>query len=169
MTPAIVIAIISLVLSVISTSIAVVSFRRTRTFQSYDYAPRLQLDNETIRGGSGPEAFYYSAELVNAGMKPVEVRAIYIDYGGESEGTYYKFHVEGLFHLPPNGRRNIYFSMSRQDYEGMLGKFNLEQCIFRLRVCFSNTTGGLVETTRKLMGLGPATTTAYAQRGDALT
>jgi len=165
---ALIIAIISLALSVISTGIAVASFLRTRKFQAYEYATRLQLESENIQGGSGPEAFRYSADIVNLGIKPVEVREVCVDYGGQREGSFYKFHVEGLFYLSPNGKRNIGFSLSKDRYEEVLSKFGLEQCLFRLRVCFINATGSTVEATRNLMGLGNGTTTIYAQRGDAI-
>ena len=165
---ALIIAVVSLALSLVSTGIAVASFLRTRRIQSFEYAARLQLENENIVGGSGPEAFHYSADLVNSGLKPVEVRQIWMDYGGRSDGTYYKFHVEGLFYVPPGGKRSIRFAMSKQDYEQLLKKFDLEECVFRLRICFSNATGGTVESTRNLMGLGPGKTTIYAQRGDAV-
>ncbi|CAD7713007.1 MULTISPECIES: hypothetical protein [Xanthomonas] len=168
MTSTLAIALVSLSLSVISTGIAIASYWRARSNQTYDYAARLQLENESIQGGSGPEAFHYSADLVNVGIKPVEIRNIFIDYGGQSEGTYYKFNVEGLFHLPPNGKRSVGFSISREDYEDVLTKFGVQQCLFRLRVCFANATGGNVEATRNLMGLGPSETTFYAQRGDAI-
>ena len=104
---------------------------------------------------------------MNFGIKPIQVD--HVDYGGESEGDYYKFHVEGRFHLPPSGKRTVRFALSRKDYEEVLKKFNLEQCLFRLRVCFLNATGGTVEATRKLLALGPGKVTMYAQRGDAIT
>ena len=168
MNVALTIAIISLALSLVSTGIAVASFFHTKNLQSYEYAARLQLENERIVGGRGPDVFHYSAELVNFGIKPIEVRDIWIDYGGSSDGKYYKFNVEGSFYLPPGGKRNVDFGLSKQRYEEVLGKFELEECLFRLRICFANATGGTVESTRNLMGLGPGKTTMYAQRGDAV-
>lgn len=169
MTPTLIIALVSLALSLISTCIAVVSFLRTRQVQNYDYATRLQLEDEDIQGNGQEDVFRYSANLVNLGIKPIQVDHIYVDYGGESDSSYSKFHVEGRFHLPPSGKRTIRFSLSRGDYEEVLKRFSLEQCLFRLRVCFLNTTGGTVETTRRLMALGPGKVTMYAQRGDAIT
>jgi len=171
MTPALIIALISLGLSLISTGIAVASFRRTRQIQNFDYATRLQLEDESILGsGYGPDdAFCYSANLVNLGLKPIQVDHVFVDYGGELEKTYFKFQVEGRFHLPPGGKRAILFSLAQKDYEEVRKRFSLEQCLFRLRVCFLNATGGTVETTRKLLSVGPGKVTMYAQPGDAIT
>ena len=169
MTPALTVALVSIVLSLISTGIAVASFLRTRRIQDYEYASRLQLEDEHVEGNGQENAFRYTATLVNFGTKPIQVDHIYVDYGGEAEGAYYKFHIEGRFHLPPSGRRAIRFALPRKDYEEALRKFNLEQCLFRLRVCFLNATGGTVETTRKLLALGPGKVTSYVQRGDAIT
>lgn len=169
MTATTTIAISSLLLSVASTFIAIASYWRTRKIQAYEYATRLQLDNENIIGGGGQhQAFGYSADIVNAGLKPVELSNVFIDYGGTSNGTYYKFNVVGLSYLPPGGKRAIDFYLSRKDYEEVLSKFSLPRCLIRLRVCYLNPTGGTVEATRNLIALGPSETTMYAQRGDAI-
>lgn len=169
MTATTTIAISSLLLSVASTFISIASYWRTRKIQAYEYATRLQLDNENIIGGGGQhQAFGYSADIVNAGLKPVELTNVFIDYGGISDGTYYKFNVVGLCYLAPGERRVIDFSLSQDDYRQVLSKYSLPSCLIRLRVCYVNPTGGKVEATRNLMGLGPSETTMYAQRGDAI-
>lgn len=170
-TPTITISLVSLIISMISAAIAVASFRRSRQTLEYDYATRLQIDQEEIRaGGVRPEdAFSYSARLVNFGQKPVEIDDIYIDYGGDTLKTSWHFNVEGNSHIPPGGERRVEFSLSKKDYEATLAKFDLKQCLFRLRVRYFNMTGGIVEAERRLISIGPGETTFYAQRGDALT
>lgn len=164
------ISLVSLILSLISLAIAVVSLRRTRQIQMYDYATRLQIEDEQIYGsGHGPDVFTYSAQLANMSSKPVEIDRIYVDYGGETLDTSWHFHVEGSCHIAPGGRRRIEFSLSKNDYEATLAQFGLEQCFFRLRVRYFNLTGGIVEAERRLMAIGPERVMFYAQRGDALT
>jgi hypothetical protein len=171
MSPAVIISLVALIISLVSTAISVVSFRRSRQIQEYDYATRLQIEEEEIRaGGPGPEdAFGYSAQLVNFGLKPVEIDRVYVDYGGDTLDTSWHFHVEGNSHMSPGGRRRINFSLSENDYQATLAKFDLKRCLFRLRVRYFNMTGGIVETQRRLIAIGPGGTTFYAQRGDALT
>jgi hypothetical protein len=170
MTSAVVISVVSLALSVISTAIATITFWRTRRIQNYEYATRLQLEDEEILGaGPGPDdAFSYSVTLVNHGVKPVDIDSVFIDYGGEKEGSYLKHHVDGKSHLPPNGKRPVRFVLSKAQQRSVLDKFGLEQCLYRLRVCYISPDGTTVQARRNLMALGPHSTTIYAQRGDAL-
>src|SRR2546426_10383633 len=134
MTPSFIISIVSLVVSLISTAIAVLSFRRTRHAQEYDPSARVQIDNEKIiTGGPGKgDAFTYSADLVNVGVKPVEIDRVYVDYGGETLDTSWHFHVEGACHIPPSGKRQIKICLSEEDYEG--AKVGLQEGLLRLRV-----------------------------------
>ena len=171
MTPSFIISIVSLVVSLISTAIAVLSFRRTRHAQEYDYSARVQIDNEKIiTGGPGKgDAFTYSADLVNVGVKPVEIDRVYVDYGGETLDTSWHFHVEGACHIPPSGKRQIKFRLSEEDYQAAMAKFELKECLLRLRVRYLSVSGGVVERERCLIAIGPDNTTFYAQRSDALT
>jgi hypothetical protein len=170
-TPTTIIPLVSLIISLLSAAIAVASFRRSRQIQEYDYATRLQIEQEQIHaGGPRPEdAFSYSAQLVNVGLKPVEIDNIYIDYGGDTLETSWHFNVEGNSHISPSGRRRVEFSLSEKDYHATLAKFALQECLFQLRVRYFNVTGGIVEAQRKLVAIGPGGRTFYAQRGDALT
>jgi hypothetical protein len=169
--PTVIIPLLSLVISLASAAIAIISLRRSRQIQEYDYATRLQIEEEEIRaGGHGQQkAFSYSACLVNLGLKPVEIDRVYIDYGGDTLDRSWHFNVEGNSHIPPGGKRRIEFSISEKDYQATLVKFELEECLFRLRVRYFNMTGGTVEAQRRLMTIGPGRGTIYAQRGDALT
>ena len=171
MTLPVIISLVSLIVSMISMAIAVASFRRTRQAQAYDFATRLQIENEEIRGaGHRPEdVFAYSAHLVNHGLKPVEIDRVYIDYGGDTLETSWHFHVDGNSQIAPGGSRRIDFSLTERDYQATLANFGLQQCLFRLRVRYFNTTGGQVEAQRKLMSIRLGETTFFAQRGDALT
>jgi hypothetical protein len=171
MSPTVIISLVALIISLVSTGIAVVSLRRSRQIQEYDYATRLQIEEEEIRAlGPGPEdVFSYSAQLVNFGLKPVEIDRVYVDYGGDTLDTSWHFHVEGNSHMAPGGKRRINFSLSENDYQAALAKFDLERCLFRLRVRYFNMTGGIVEAQRRLISIGPVGTMFYAQRGDALT
>jgi len=128
-----------------------------------------KIEGEEIRGRRTGEVFSYSAELVNLGIKPVEIDRIYIDYGGDRLEASWHFHVEGNSRIPPGGRLRIDFSLTEKDYQATLAKFGLQQCLFRLRVRYFNIAGGTVEAQRKLMAIGPGEITFYAQRGDALT
>src|SRR2546426_12744514 len=111
MTPSFIISIVSLVVSLISTAIAVLSFRRTRHAQEYDYSARVQIDNEKIiTGGPGKgDAFTYSADLVNVGVKPVEIDRVYVDYGGEELDTSWPCYFVGGWHISPSGERTHKF------------------------------------------------------------
>ncbi len=170
-TPTIVISLVSLIISMISTAIAVASFRRNRQIQEYDYATRLQIEQEEIwAGGQGTgDVFSYSAELVNFGLKPVEIDSLYIDYGGDTMDRAWHFVVEGYSHISPGGKRRIDFSLSEEDYQATLAKFGLQQCLFQLRVRYFNMTGGIVEVQRRLIAIEPNSIMSYVVRGDALT
>lgn len=166
-----VVSIVALSLSLVSTAIALASFRRSRQVQEFDYATRLQVEQEKIReGGSRPEdAFSYSARLANRGLKPIKIDCVYIDYGGNTLETSLKHLVHGSSHIGPSSELPIEFSLSEKEYRSALAKFNLAECMFRLRVRYVNMTGGVVETQRVLMAIGPGSTTIYAHFGDALT
>ena len=170
-TSTIVISLVSLIISVISTAIAVASFRRNRQIQEYDYATRLQIEQEEICAGAPRkgDVFSYSAELVNFGLKPVEIDRVYIDYGGDTMDRAWHFVVEGNSHISPGGKRRIDFSLSEEDYQATLAKFGLQQCLFQLRVRYFNMTGGIVEAQRRLIAMGSGSTMFYVERGDALT
>lgn len=167
----IVISSVALLLSLVSTLIGVASFRRSRRVQEFDYATRLQIEQEEVRaGGRRPEdAFSYSAQLLNSGQKPVKIDCVYIDYGGNTLETSMHFLVKGDCHLSPTSKLPIEFLLSQADYRAALAKFDLGECLFRLRVRYRNMTGGVVETQRMLMAIGPGSTTVYARFGDALT
>src|SRR2546422_8090953 len=107
MTPSFIISIVSLVVSLISTAIAVLSFRRTRHVQEYDYSARVQIDNEKIiTGGPGKgDAFTYSADLVNVGVKPVEIDRVYADYGGGGHAILWTFAVLRFSFRSPHRER----------------------------------------------------------------
>lgn len=170
-TPTLIIAVVSLIVSLISTTIAVVSFRRTRQIQAYDYATRRQVDEEVI-GVGGPrseDAFSYSAQLVNLGLKPIAIDSIYMDYGGETLDTSWHFYIEGSCYIPPSGKRRIKFSLSNKNYQAALEKFQVKRCLLQLRIRYFNMTSGIVEAQRRLMAIGPHEKTFYVQRGDALT
>lgn len=165
-----VLSMLSMLLSLVSTGIAIASFRRSRKLQGFDYATRLQLgDEEIIDGGLGAlDVFSYSAQLENHGLKPVQVEGVYIDYGGDSPESCFKHNVEGRFHLAPNAKRLIRFALKKPDYQDALDKFKIHECFFRLRVLYMNSTGGVVETNRRLLAIGERHT-FYVQKGDALT
>src|SRR3989442_16000049 len=117
MTPSFIISIVSLVVSLISTAIAVLSFRRTRHAQEYDYSARVQIDNEKIiTGGPGKgDAFTYSADLVNVGVKPVEIDRVYVDYGGGTRDKLWHFFFLRGCHISPKGKRQVKFLFSRKE------------------------------------------------------
>jgi hypothetical protein len=75
----------ALLISLISIVLAYVSFKRTKIFQEYEYAPRLQLNEELPEFSSQSlvhrPAIRYTAEIENRGSKPVEIESIYLDYG----------------------------------------------------------------------------------------
>jgi len=166
----VILSVLSIVVSLVSTGIAIASFRRSRKLQNFDYATRLQLGDEAIiDGGPDPlDVFSYSAQLENHGLKTVQVERVYIDYGGDSRGSGYKHCVEGRFHLSPNAKRLIQFALKKPEYQDALEKFKIHECFFRLRVRYMNATGGVVETSRRLLAIGNRHT-FYAQKGDALT
>ena len=139
--------------------------------EKYDYAVRLQVRDERNEEVNGPvDLFRYSATLVNGGLKPVRIDRVYVDYGGETLNTSRHFVIEGVSDIPPDGERQIRFSLRKEDYEGSLTTFGIEKCFVRLRVRYVNADGTVAEAQRPLYTRGPGTsTTVYAQRGDALT
>lgn len=100
----------AILISLGSLWIAVVSLRRSRTFQRYEYSPRLELMHELIQFATpsgdqvhvaswgsevhkrtiptlikDPFSFAYSALLVNKGGKTVQVHGTTIEYGSASD------------------------------------------------------------------------------------
>ena len=165
------ISIVALSLSLVSTIVAAASFRRSRQAQEFDYATRLQVENEEVRGGGHrPEdVFSYSAQLVNHGLKPIKIDCVYVDYGGNTLESSFKHLVHGSSHIAPDGNLPVRFSLSQKKYRAALEEFSLAECVFRLRVRYVNMTGGVVQTERTLIAIGPGGTTFYARFGDALT
>ncbi len=173
MTWTLAIALVSVFLSVISTAIAIASFRRTSRLQDIDYSSRLQICDERIECGGveGPDdVFSYSAIIENVGLKPVRVEEICVDYGSEHMDKCFKHHVDGRFDLAPNSKRTIAFSLSQACFVAALERFEIEHCYFRLRVTYLSPNGKIAEVVRTLAGVGTnPRATFYAQAGDALT
>lgn len=163
-------AILSLILSVVSTMIAIASFRRAKIFQEYDYAVWLQLGEEKIVGGGrdADDAFTYSAQLENSGLKPVHIESINLDYGGDSHDRCFTRTIGGEFYLPANGNRKFECVVSKRDYAKALAQFQLEQCQFRLRIRYFNATNQILETVRNIIARGSVGYTLYMQKGNVI-
>ena len=133
----------------------------------YDYTVRLQIRDEIIEAGM---QFAYSAKLVNAGLKPVRIDRVIVDYGGQELEKCWHAVIDGRSDIPPAGERPLNFSLSRSGYEEALSKFAITTCFVRLRVRYLSVNDEITEAERHLVALGPDSGAIfYAQRGDALT
>jgi hypothetical protein len=161
-------------LSLISIVIAYLSFKRTKVFQEYEYAPRLQLNDELSHFGSRSlqdiPTITYSAEIENRGSKPVEVESIYLDYGARYEpDKRMKYSVEGQMYLSPSQKHNINVTVDWSQVQEMKERFNINQAMFFLRVSFYRPNGNLEESIRSLGGFDGTTTVGVAQPSTRLT
>jgi len=135
----------ALLVSVLSLILAIISFNRTKVFQEYEYAPRLQLNEEgtELSSESFPDrpAIRYSAEIENRGSKPVEIKSIYLDYGArDNPDKRMKYLVAGEMYLSPSQKHNLDVNMSWEQIAQMKERFNINQAMFFLRVSFYRPT-----------------------------
>lgn len=79
------ISIAALFISVASIILSFISFKRTRIFQEYEYAIRLQMSDERLTFGTESlpnlPALSYAASIENRGIKPIKIKSIHLNYG----------------------------------------------------------------------------------------
>jgi hypothetical protein len=166
-----VISILAITLSVISVVISIRAHRRSARYQDFEFMPRLDLTNEDVRMASQsfPTAFHYRAELVNRGLKPVDVARVIMDCGSEGEAGKREHHVlYGRFTLPPGEKREISFEFRWKDIEDLRRKLKLSECKFFLRVRYEPPSGGVSEVQRSLGGVSGETLGFVAPGGERL-
>ena len=164
----------ALLISLISIVLAYVSFKRTKIFQEYEYAPRLQLNDELAHFGSPslPDrpAITYRAEIENRGSKPVEIESIHLDYGARDDSDQrMRYSVAGEMYLSPGQKHEINVTVDWSQVEEMKERFNINQAMFFLRVSFYRPNGNLEESVRSLGGYDGTTAVGVAQRKTTLT
>jgi hypothetical protein len=150
-------AAIAIIISIISLLYSIRSDQRTKRYQDYEFAPRLQILDEQITGGSplikDRPALSYQAKIQNRGMKSVKLDRIYIDYGDESNPSKrMKYFIDGEIFLSPEQIYEVKKEIMWSDVEGMKKRFNINQCIFFLRIAYLSPDGQIQETTRPLYG-----------------
>jgi hypothetical protein len=169
-----ILATIAIFVSIISLFIAIKSYQSTEKFQDYEFAPRLQiLDEQAIEGSplmKDRPALSYQAKIQNRGMKSVKLDRVYIDYGDESDPSKrIKYVVEGEVFLSPGQIHELKKDITWADVEEMKKRFNINQCIFFLRVAYHSPDGQIRDTTRPLCGfLNDNDRISYVHRGDCL-
>jgi len=164
----------ALFISLASIILALVSFQRTRIFQDYEYATRLQMSDEELTFGtktlSNLPALSYTAAIENRGTKPVKIRSIHLDYGDKSVSEKrMKRGIEGEIYLSSGQRHKLEVNISWQDIEQMKARFEIDQAMFSLRVSYHDLKGQIREATRNYGGFDGATCVSVVNRGDALT
>jgi hypothetical protein len=173
------IALISILLSIVSTVIAVVSLRRTAIYEYFDYAARLDIEDELVQFarcvgeqtqiasmGSGAkgkdlprlnkdkEGFGYRASLKNKGEKGIPIASVHMDYGAKDDtDKRVKYVLEGKFHLASGEDRQVEFSLSYPEIEKTMQNLGIQQCLFWLRVTYENPNGKRLDLIRPLGGL----------------
>jgi len=155
-----VVAVISLVVAVISLVVSIRANRRSARYQDFEYAPRLHVEDEDVRMAtrSFPTAFHYRADLVNRGLKPVDVSRVIMDCGGADESSKREHHVvQGRFTLSPGGKREVSFDFSWEAVDDLRRRLDLTECAFLLRIRYEPPSGGVSEVQRRLGGVNGET------------
>ncbi|MGH9927617.1 MAG: hypothetical protein ACREA9_00165 [Pyrinomonadaceae bacterium] len=164
----------ALLISVASIILAFFSFRRTGSFQDYEYATRLQMSDERLTFGTETLPYHpalsYVAAIENRGLKPVKIRSIRLDYGDKlNSEKRMKRSVEGEIYLSPGEKREVGVDIAWQDIEHMKKRFDINQAIFSLRVSYHDPKGEVREATRNYGGFDGSSCVSVVNRGDALT
>lgn len=165
---------LALFVSFCSMAIAFFSYWRTRNFQDYEYAPRIQVLDEKIVCGSNSlpsrPAFSYSAVLENRGLKPIKIDCVRIDYGDAlDQSKRMKYHAEGNIYLSPNQSHKVARDVSWTEVENMKKRFNINQCHFFLHIAYFDSKNKKIERNRELTGYDGSTTVFKVPKGDCLT
>lgn len=153
----VILTIISLFIAAGLAVLAFVQHQRLIKYQDFEYAIRLQLQDENISFSSiaSQSAFRYTSKIVNSGTKTTEIDNVYIDYGSDDDPEKrFKHIVEGKFYLRPDDHREIEFNLTHSELEDTMQKFELRQCLFSLRVVYHEVTGKITQSARHLGNFG---------------
>ena len=163
---------LAIAISLISVTIAILSFVKTRRIQRFDYAPRIQLSEESVLVGDvdREEGLVYQVNLENPGSKPLHIDSVCIDYGNQNNPPdRLKLHLEGEIYLSAGEMRSVSKRLSGEDIKSVMHRFNIDTCCFYLRVRVKNTEGRIIERSRVLAGLSQGGgVTFFVPRGDIL-
>lgn len=163
--------IVALLISAGALTLSWLAFKRAKKYQEFEHEQRLQISGERIsESASGHDpAFSFSANLENRGLKPIDVKSVWIDYGHEKdESLRYKYHVKGQFYLPAGDSEVISFSLSSSDFFATLSKFKIDQCFFFLRIELDGVGKETLTKRRRLTGIGRGTGTIVVHSGETL-
>jgi hypothetical protein len=86
---------LAIVFSGISPVVSIRAYRLSARHQRFEFAPRLDIAHENVQMAtrSFPVAFRYEAELVNQGLKPVDVSRVTMDCGSKDDPQRREHHV----------------------------------------------------------------------------
>ena len=152
---------VTLALSIISLTVAILAYRRTSSYMQYEYAPRLEVADESIRLGHPrsvlrsfqPNAFEYSVRLVNRSLKPIDIERIRMDYGDRGDPTKrFKHLLDGRLSLVPGGSHPIEFSLSWNDVDRAKQQFATERLGLFLSIEYMTPQGKRVEAQHEIAG-----------------
>ncbi|MBF8302259.1 MAG: hypothetical protein HW396_540 [Candidatus Dadabacteria bacterium] len=158
--------------SIVSSMLSLLFGFANRQYQRFDYAVRLQVtdENRTFRTASFPVPFSYTTKVQNKGLKPVDIDRIYIDYGSKDDSNKRCRHnIQGRFYLSPGEYKEIKFNLSWSDLQSTKQQFEINQCVFFLRVVYHTPQGKAATAIRSLGGYDRDMTLYVVQRGDTLT
>ena len=158
MDTALIFALISLAIAIISSIISVASYVRSGRFQKYEYAVRIQLIEKRLflssESARKDPAFHYRALIENKGTKPLKIKRVYLDYGHrESHETRLKRIIEDGFYLGPDESEVINVVLDWKDVEEAQRRGDTKECHFFFRLSYFDLDENIVEITRKLCGL----------------
>lgn len=168
------IPVFSLIISFIALGVAIISYCKTKMFQDYEFAPRLQIVDEEFCQGTPSlvdrPAFSYQAKITNRGSKTVKIDSLYLDYGDRSDkNKRMKCHIGGETFLSPKQSHPFSSTISWNDVEKMKKKFNINQYYSYIRIAYYTANNDLQETTRALSGFDGSTIIFTAQKGDCIS
>ncbi len=168
-------SIASLVISIISITIAIISFRRTKIFQDYEYMPRLQLLDEKVVGGTpsgkNSPALTYNAKVENRGLKPIKIDSLNMDYGDKTDQRKrVSRHIEGEIFVSPGQCHPVSVIVTWDDVDEMKKRFNINDCHFTLKTLYHSPDGEVKISLRPLIGFtGPSSIVSHVPKGNCLT
>jgi len=160
----------SLVISLGAVLISFWSYKKSGQFAAFEFATRLELENEnnTSYTNSFPQAFQYSADIVNNGLKPAEILKGWISYGSRDGSHRVRQEILGQTHVPPGEKRSISFNITWEKLRTIMDQKNLKEVHFDLEIDYRTYDESSKTTKRPLITLGLGRTTAYAHKGSTL-
>jgi len=145
-----------------------------KSSQEYESVPRLQIIDEKIFPGNpsapGKTAFSYKAKVLNKGTKTVNISAIHLDYGDDSDPSQrMKFFVDGQMFLNPKQTYEFVKAITWSDVEEMKKNYDFNSCTFFLRITYVTPSGDMNDSTHALYGFDGLRPIFHARTEENLT